>query len=425
MRIDRSSYKKDISSADGFTLIEMCAVILIMGFMMLPLVEAYRVHTMKKQVADTSEKVDMNMSLISTIKIGIGRYPCPADRSLAPDNVDYGKDITAFDYSVVPVIPDCDGSMQGICRTTSSRDTDIDADALPDPILIGGIPVATLRATSSLFSNTEIIDSWGNKLTYAVSERLCAPGRVENTNDYRWGVIEVIDEHGEPTAGIGVSDVSIPLDGTFDPDGHAIVLSHGPSGRGAFSEEGVAMNNCDTTVTDGENCDNDSIFVAALGNYKADTPDFFDDSVYAYLYKPSKLWQVLEEPTGSGMVPTPHIRNLNEKNVGILTDDPKVKLHVAGNINAASIKAPRFCYNDGTKCFDYDWLGNTLAKTTAPKQNYCATAGAVMQGIGSNTIVCNKPIFIPSGTTTKCVDLDASKPYLRGFTSAGDLICTN
>ncbi|MFN3827406.1 MAG: type II secretion system protein [Micavibrio sp.] len=427
MRI-KKTLPYNIQKNDGFTIIEMCLVIIVMGFMVLPLAQMYKNQLEQRKYESVRSKITDLASMASARKDAVGTYPCPSDRSLAPGDANFGLDI--MEYGAV--IPNCDGSMQGFCRANGARDTDIDADATIDPILIGGFPITSMQNAlgqnelQGTISSQLGIDSWDNKYTYAVSEKLCQLGKAKNTNDFRWGVIEVVDEFDEPTAGIGFSDLDIPTDGNPDPDGQFVIISHGPSGRGAFSLEGAPVENCDTTLTEGENCDNDFTFTAALSNYKSDTNDFFDDIVYAHLYKPSDLWQVMTRPDGAGgQQATPDIMALNERYVGILTDTPQVKLDVAGDITATTIKSPRFCFNDGTKCFEYNWLGTTSSVTGGASRNTCGTAGQVINFVGNNSITCVTPSIQNPGVERRCDAIDPTKPYLRGIKTNGDLICTN
>lgn len=406
----------------------MCVVIIVMGFMIMPLAQIYNNQMEQQRAEKTRAKIIDLTSMATARKDAIGSFPCPSDRSLPPSDDNYGVDVSQ--YPAPLAIPACDGTMQGICRTNGARDTDIDVDATIDPILIGGFPIKTLQIAmgeneiQGTVSSQLGIDSWGNQYTYAVSEKLCEFGRSANTKDFLWGVIEALDEYGNPTAGIGTTD----LDGigTAAPDGQFVILSHGPTGRGAFSQEGSPVENCDITTVEGENCDNDFTFTAALSNYKADTNDFFDDIIYFHLYKPSSLWNVMYKPDALGKpVATPDIMALNERYVGILTDNPQVKLDVAGDIAAATIKSPRFCFNDGTKCFEYNWLGTTSSVTSGANRNTCGTAGQVITYVGNNSITCVTPSIQNPGTDRRCDAIDPLKPYLRGIKTNGELICTN
>ncbi|MCM2343785.1 MAG: prepilin-type N-terminal cleavage/methylation domain-containing protein [Alphaproteobacteria bacterium] len=418
----KSSSKHD---QEGFTLIELALCILIVGFMMIPLADFFQTQQLARQQQETIENINSASSEVSSFKARRGRLPCPADRTLNPGDANFGLEQNGAG------IPACNGTMQGICRTAGARDTDIDGDGADDPVLIGGLPVVSMRNVGATFSDAITLDAWGNRLTYAVSERLCPNTKAQDSRDFRWGVIEARDEFGNRTAGIGASDLSQPPDGTLDSDGQFVVISHGPTARGAFSASGGPVQACDNTTVDGENCDNDFVFASALGNYQGAGANFFDDHTYFHLYKPSALWDNMSILVGPTPSITAHIQNLNTQNIGVLTDTPQTRLHVAGDIRADSVKTPRLCDETGANCFDYDWFGPDIngsmwtRNTNVAKRNTC-TGNEVITSIGNGRVWCGKPTLQPpSAGLVKCVDLDASKPYLRGIKSNGDPICSN
>ena len=445
MRMNTSIEKYPLRARTaGFTLIEMAICILITGFLFIPLINLYTTSQFSKKLELTTDSISSMTSEITGFQARRGRFPCPANRTLNPGDVNYGLE------SNIATVPACSGAMQGICFISSSRDTDVDVDTVADPVIIGGVPVVAIRNAGGVFTDQSALDGWGNRLTYAVSARLCPGTKTRDSRDFRWGVIRAVDEFGNPTAGIGVTDVSIPPDTINDADGQFVVLSHGLTGDGAYSANGTIVAPCDAAGTnplDEENCDNDATFISALGQYKGAGAGFFDDVVRFYLYKPSTLWDNMSTLVGGVPNRTANIQNLNSNSVGVLTDAPQVKLEVAGNARVESVKTPRYCNQDGTRCFDYDWFGpsaltgvtplitqklstNTLALPVA-KANVCQ-GGEVIKSIGwdatvlpsgAPTITCGRPALSPPPAAIKCSDIDPTKPYLRGIKSNGDLIC--
>lgn len=403
--------KKQLFSALGFTLIEMCIVIIIMGFLLLPLTVVYNNYGEQKKQNATREAINNMAGAIAGFVSTNGRLPCPSDRSLAPGNVNYGLEQYA-------TVPNCTGAMQGVCRTVGARDTTIDADLVADPIIIGGVPIETLRPAGGDFGIDKISDGWGSQLTYAVSDRLCDPAKTSAQSDYKYGVITVLDEYGNPTAGIGMTDVSEPPDAINDSNGMFIVISHGRSAAGAYNYGGAIVANCALGTVDRENCDNDGTFVSALENTVGNTANFYDDMTYVYLYQPNSLWDNMRD---LAINPTPHIINLNTNNVGVLTDTPQERLHVNGNVRAATVRSDRFCYEDGTAnpstCFDTDFLGPV--RTSGAKKNTCA-AGEVITVLGNNTVTCSKPAMVAPGAEQRC----PVGKYLRGILTDGNILCT-
>jgi hypothetical protein len=236
------------------------------------------------------------------------------------------------------------------------------------------------------------------------------------------GVIAGIDENDNPTAGIGTRDLSIPPDGTLDPDAMFVLLSHGENGNGAFSGQGTSLAACDTTLLESENCDNDFTFMSALIDSRANSNLYFDDIIYFHLTIQENLWMPISyiDPTGQ-IVTTRDLRNLNDGNVGILTETPSERLHVNGNLRSDSVNTNRICSVDGTRCFDTDFLG-TERSTGTVNRNTCA-ANQVITRIGNNTVACGVPALQAPGVVNRCTS--PSAPYIRGILSNGEVICTN
>lgn len=415
----------------GFTLIEVAIVIMLAGFMLIPLTTVYKNYKLQKERAITDESVSYTSSIIAQYPSANGRYPCPSDRSLVPGDALYGQEQYAG-------IPDCEITItvdpdtgltintvvpHGICRAVGPRDTD-DAGTENDPVIIGGIPIATLLGSGNKVGSTYVLDGWGNQLTYAVSDRLCDPSKTSTKGDYRRGVIAAVDEFDQPTAGIGMADMDIPPDGTEDANGHFVVLSHGPTGVGGFTTQGAQIAPCNVDTLDGENCDNDFTFRSALGKSDAEGVNFYDDMIYFHLYQSSELWANIPTVTGAS---TPHIWNRNALNVGILTDTPQERLDVNGTLNAATVRADVYCkksvtaatgpFNYNTDCMHITLLG--AQKTSGANKNTCA-AGEVVLKIWGGKVVCGKPSIAAPAAPQKC----QIGTYLQGIKSNGDIICT-
>jgi len=106
-------------------------------------------------------------------------------------------------------------------------------------------------------------DGWGRKFTYAVTTNLATPLAYQ--------------------ADIGLINVNNTSGGPSLTQVHYAVVSHGPSGAGAFTVAGGATvsSPCATgaNTRDQENCDNDRNFRKGLTNSFFDTNAFFDDYI--------------------------------------------------------------------------------------------------------------------------------------------------
>lgn len=385
MMIKRNITNKKASN--GFTLIEMAMVILIAGLLILPLLQAYKTYTYNKELEKTQENMEQAKS---SLNIFLGRYPCPSDRSLPSTSPNYGVEKCTG-------IPTCTASSnQGICRAPGSRDAD--GNGVPDPIIIGGVPFKD--GAGNVISGMVapyILDGWGNKLTYIVSESLMVP-RLSRDNDFKLGVISAINEHGNPTA--GVTD-----------NAQFALISHGKDANGAFSMSGN-FSACPAGSTESENCDNDSIFVSALGAYEGTTATYYDDVSYFILRAPGELWVNLGTASGS---PSPHINNLNTNNIGINLTTPTTKLDVNGTIQADAIRGDTICDKAGTAS---TCLSPNLLNTPA-----VCPAGQIITKISGGSVACGYP-SIQSQPTPKTVTCNTGK-FITAIVANGCIVCND
>lgn len=130
-----------------------------------------------------------------------------------------------------------------------------DAQCPDGTIAIGAIPYRTLELQEEM-----AVDSWGNKFLYAVTTNL------ENSTLYMAGGAGTMDVYNE--SGILNGDVAF------------VVVSHGPDGKGAYTNRGGALvSNCaSASGDDQENCDGDGVFNQFSLNQVAGA-DFFDDQI--------------------------------------------------------------------------------------------------------------------------------------------------
>lgn len=379
----------------GFTLIELSLVILITGLLLAPLFQLYHTYQIEEATRKTKDR-------IFTDKNGIAifnplRLPCPADRSLPPNDPNYG-----FEICDMTVIPDCDPAViQGICQTDGSRDAD--GNGTIDKIVIGGVPLRSaaggVTRNLPLIKGDDLLDGWNHRLTYAVSAILMNPARVSALNDFKLGSISAVSESGTPTAGI-------------NNDGQFVVLSHGVGGRGAFTREGGFIP-CPAGTVESENCDNDSTFVQAIGNYEGTGATYYDDLSYFYTEAGGDLWVPLSDAAGN---PTNHITNLNANNVGIRTVTPTNKLDVTGRLTADTLRADRYCDSAGANCISAtDFVANA---------SFSCPANKTPSQIKDGGFVCVAPsLSLPSGYDgAACA---GTGNWIRGILSNGCVICTD
>jgi prepilin-type N-terminal cleavage/methylation domain-containing protein len=133
LRNRKAPSKNQFHSPEGFTLLELSIVILVVGVLLTPLLRLYQTYQIEELTRKTKEHIT-----VATNGIGIFnplRLPCPADRSLPPSDPAYG-----FEVCDLALIPNCTPfSNQGICQTNGSRDADGVGGI--DKVVIGGVPL--------------------------------------------------------------------------------------------------------------------------------------------------------------------------------------------------------------------------------------------------------------------------------------------
>lgn len=401
-------------SSKGFTLIELCIVILIVGILILPLLEYYNQYREQRKLEITKENVNLSISAMSS---PLGRYPCPTDRALPSTDPNYSTE-----NCVLASIKLCsDSTKSGICKV--ELPVDKDEDRFNDFILIGGVPTKgytsyhplTLLPTSApvaiskLVNNTTIVDGWNNKLTYAVSYTLSNPKRVNSFSDFKLGSIAAVDEFERATAGI-------------NNDGQFVVLSHGKNGSGAYSKEGTLIP-CPTGTRETENCNDDEKFMQAIGSYDGAGATQYDDYVKFYTVAAGELWRNI---VNAGET-TPHIINMNTQNVGVnLTGPPTTKLEVGGTIKSSTVRTDNIC---GPTPGVSDCFSSTIANawpatdgTLNYSAGYCGDGQIVLE-ISKGKLKCGYPSFKAAnpGQSPTC---DAGK-YVISILTDGCIYCSD
>lgn len=156
----------------GFTVIELAIVMVLSGLIMAAGFVAYQAYLRDERARDAYEKHKSIATSISSYSNRRSRLPCPSDPTLPMTNANAGRELPAAICTALKLQPDgtCwtfTGATSptpgtGVCKT-SGRDTSVDPDLLPDPILIGGIPFITLKEGIGL--NQGAIVTGGNDST--------------------------------------------------------------------------------------------------------------------------------------------------------------------------------------------------------------------------------------------------------------------
>ncbi len=390
---------------NGFTLVELAMVVVLFALvstMVMASLKTYRYETLE---AETALHLSMTESAILEFKSMEGRYPCPADPSLGPTDMNYG-------------IEDCT-----IGLTQAAPSVDRDADGTVDNVLIGAVPFMTLldpegdgfagTATFDgwtdddadgikdvLYTERMTLDGWKRKLTYAVSANQTNALTYNDT----FGAISVVDEHNNNV--LQLSDSA-----------HFVVVAHGEDGFGAYTREGIKVSNCNPLYVplpapapplppktlnkdEQENCDGDSKFMNGI---KINIEDSYnDDSIRVDLSNITDFWMK------SGMS---SVYNKNPGYVGIGMPDPQEQLHVGGNIRAEAVHSTQFCDEVGDNCMNTEAIAGNLAAMKCPNPN------EVVVSIEDNHVNCAPAFAGP------IVDTCPPGEFMTGISNITGVIC--
>jgi prepilin-type N-terminal cleavage/methylation domain-containing protein len=242
--------EKMTRTSRGFSLIELAIVITIIGILLAGFLQFYSVLVQKQRYDLTKQRLREIRTALTVYAITHERLPCPASPSGAtvPPAQDRGGAAPADDCA-----PDAKPPEDIIVDSSDPHSQDQDQQ-----IWIGILPTRALR-----LDGDQGRDAWGDEFTYAVSRRLTLPQGMRG-NPLPTGNISVVDENGRNA-----------LD---QPDtGRYVVVSHGPTGAGAWTPQG-GRKPCQKDTLDAANCNGGTIFVVAPFSTKPGKM-FYDDIV--------------------------------------------------------------------------------------------------------------------------------------------------
>ncbi|MEZ5918725.1 MAG: type II secretion system protein [Alphaproteobacteria bacterium] len=307
--------KRKCSGQKGFTLIEMSAVLLILGLLVAAGGRLYTQWLEFKAVEDTRTDITTANLALQNFLETYGRYPCPAGLTIDRDDPDYGRETDCADTSVaVGGTGTVDGkadayyvvASQRAAVTYKSRSTGTDTTEVPR-IRIGALPFRMLG-----LEEEEAYDGWRRRLMYAVTENL------------------------------GVSDIFEPEDGgvtiwndqnasmTAEPDAaHFIVFSYGENGIGGYNYAGGRVPCAVAGPEETINCniDTDAIFKIAAMNTSGGASH--NDDMFVFSQADIPLWQLADGNPEDG------VNKGTKTGVGaVASDNPNEELTVDGTVRA-------------------------------------------------------------------------------------------
>lgn len=252
----------------GFTLVEV-AVVLVVGGIILGSVSAYVTTYMKSSaIASTQVKLEAIDDAVQQYLVFNGRLPCAASFMAQPDTSMFGIEVTEGGTDDCLDFPSNPGET---VRVPGSRNGAF--------VRIGAVPVRTLN-----LPDTYAYDSWGARLTFAVTANLAVSGQYSRDG----GAVAVIDSGGNSSI-------------TPAGSAHYVVVSHGPNKAGAVISQTTGFRNGDCLVTalEGENCNDDSTFRNTMLIGTNNNANFYDDLVRVRVNAEDGLAAAVAIPAGA------------------------------------------------------------------------------------------------------------------------------
>lgn len=348
------------AGSKGFSLIEVTIGILILGILMVPAISIYEKYRRDHIRAATTEYPGSIVLALQKYATLYGRYPRPARPDLASTDPNFGREAP---IPGGPGFPNCNPNSSVVCKTNppSTR------------TLIGTVPFAEIGLPRQM-----AFDGYGRRFTYAVKEGLTVANAFPNP----------VNENLSGT-GIRITNISGGnAPNTSGANAHFVIVSHGPDGRGAFTNgAGVKFAPCAGASADRENCDNDAIFNfnnRALPNEElvpwismGANNQYFDDFL-AY------AWNTASGTDWTRLAGTTDVISRNGKPVRIgrqacppppapcpATPPPTATLEVWGNVEATDLWTDNLCPQSGcgSGSFRPEIIGSDISVTNAPTSN--------------------------------------------------------
>ena len=423
---------------DGLSLIEVAIALVIIGILTVPIMAQYKIDAIDNKHKNTVGNINNAVEAINNFYISENEYyPCPASLTSGLDDDDFGAqaDECALDTDIsdIELCTNLSWVNAGICKTTDDPAT---------AIIIGALPFADLK-----MSQGQELDSWGNKLIYAIGFNQT---KVSTFNDDSLIIPLSADASSDPAAD-GIPD---QLKDTMGDDlfYQYIIFSTGYNGVGGFTKDGILISQCSNPsneLSELENCDFDNTFLVREdpnitgASVVASGALFYDEQTSGKLTTDFSLWY--------GESGNDDLAISQATRIGIGTQDPKYSLHVSDNTKenanmliestvdgngdhiGGKLKTNNIC-SETTQmdCFnpiiiagdvpemqcDEDRAVNELSKN---RVTCTTTEDAVGNEINGNSLSTNNTF---SGECTEIVSGGGSVPRpATGFNNSGELTC--
>ncbi len=213
---------------EGFSLIELSIVMVIVGLLLSAAMAYSKVEREQRLMQDKKGGLAQVETALRSYYIMNGSYPCPAGTVYKKSDAQFGRALEKCRYDQL--------EGWGVPEETGVH---VSENPAGKSVVTGIFPFRSLG-----ISDRAGMDVYGNLLQYAVSEDLTDPARFSQLA----GAIDVVADNGQ-------SRLSPSFSAQF------VVFSTGQNGRGGYSSDGVAGFPCESDTPEGENCDNDAVFM--------------------------------------------------------------------------------------------------------------------------------------------------------------------
>lgn len=225
----------------GFSLIEICIVMIVVGLILSGAITQYGVYVHKQRIERTNQNLAVAQHSLQQFYERFGRFPCPAGTMSDPARPEYAREADCFsmnkaDLAKLSVVKTGDGKKQEVA--------------------IGYIPVKSLGLLEK-YSR----DGWEKNIIYAVSVQTTEDkGGLRQGYLYDKGVIKLVDRFESPL---------------LDPPALYVLYSGGQNKSANMTTNGGFLS-CPVNSYEGENCDGDSTFIREAYS-EADGQNYYDD----------------------------------------------------------------------------------------------------------------------------------------------------
>jgi Tfp pilus assembly protein PilE len=422
-------------SQQGFSLLEVGIIVAIIGLLITPFIIQYNNEMMVNKSNNTRTNITTASSALEKYALKYGRYPKPANPSLASNErrtisgIQYGsgdEQPNQFSVPAATAYPACPTdpavSQTSVCQTQGVRDAD--GVGGNDLIYIGTLPFAAIGLNES-----QSIDGFGNKLRYVVTANQTRPPPPDFNRDL--GVLRIEDDTGAASDSAGNSTA------------HYIIISHGAEGRGAYNLAGTQTIPCGPTTVrrDHRNCDYDGVFDDGSISYNVADPDTGVITSYRVVTKQNnttaQAWDNYYAYS-AGSSTTEWVPAANSNNLGTMDvesvrintalRDDRVRVEVGGDVRSEKLYTDRICgFNSADNtCVDPLDIGRDTAPAARPnpatdRPGIRCAAFSAMTGIAAGNEDCGTLTSTNLGTfvLTPC----PAGEYPNGITATGERTC--